>query len=198
MKEFWNERYGVKEYVYGRTPNTFFRQFIDNEKPGMLLLPAEGEGRNAVFAASKGWEVFAVDFSEVARDKALEYAKKNSVLLHYDVADIADWDKEIEVDCVGLIYAHFHVKKRKQLHARLIEKLKSGGTVVLEAFSKKQLNYNSGGPGSLDMLYDLELLKRDFASLKIEFLQERTINLDESVYHRGEASVIQMIAKKIK
>lgn len=52
--EFWNERYSANETVYGDKPNKFFKQFIDTHKPGKILLPAEGEGRNALYAASKG------------------------------------------------------------------------------------------------------------------------------------------------
>lgn len=196
MKEFWNERYAVKDYVYGRTPNTFFKQFIDNETPMTILLPSEGEGRNAVYAASKGWDVFAIDFSEVARKKALQWATENNVSIHYQVSDIADWDEQIEVDCVGLIYAHFHTDIRKGIHHKLIEKLNPGGKIILEAFSKKQISYDTGGPKSLDLLYDTKILKNDFASLHIEFLQERTVNLEEGGYHKGKASVVRMIAKK--
>jgi SAM-dependent methyltransferase len=197
MKEFWNERYAVGEYVYGRTPNTFFRRFIDNETPKTILLPSEGEGRNAVYAASKGWKVYAIDFSEVAREKAMQLADENKVKLHYEVADIVNWNENIKADCIGLIYAHFHTDIRGLLHSKLIEKVNPGGTVILEAFSKKQMNYDSGGPKSLDLLYDPEMLKNDFASLQIEFLQERTVDLDEGGYHSGEASVVRLIAKKL-
>ena len=197
MKEFWNERYAVKEYVYGRVPNTFFKQFIDNETPKSLLLPSEGEGRNAVYAASKGWIVYAIDFSEVAHDKAMKWANENKVKIHYEVADIADWNEKIKVDCIGLIYAHFRASNRESLHHKLIEKLNPGGIVLLETFSKKQLNNDSGGPKSLDLLYDTDILKKDFASLNIEFLQERTVNLDEGGFHRGEANIVRMIAKKL-
>jgi SAM-dependent methyltransferase len=196
MKEFWNERYAVKDYVYGRTPNTFFKQFIDNETPKTILLPSEGEGRNAVYAASKGWNVFAIDFSEVARKKALQWADENNVSLHYQVADIVDWNEKIKTDCVGLIYAHFHADIRENIHHKLIEKVIPGGKIILESFSKKQIGYETGGPKSLDLLYDIEILKNDFASLQIELLQERTVNLVEGDYHRGEASVVRMIAKK--
>ena len=76
MKEMWNQRYAEHELVYGEAPNTFLKAFIDREEPGSILLPAEGEGRNAVYAASMGWEVFAMDFSTVAQEKALRRARQ--------------------------------------------------------------------------------------------------------------------------
>jgi hypothetical protein len=196
MKEFWNERYAVKEFVYGRTPNTFFQEFIDSETPKSILLPSEGEGRNGVYAAGKGWSVYALDFSEVARENELQWADENNVNLHYRVVDITDWNGKIRVDCVALIYAHFHADVRESIHHKLISKLNPGGIIVLEAFSKNQLQYDSGGPKSLDLLYDQEILIKDFASLDIEFLQERIIDLEEGGYHKGGASVVRMIAKK--
>lgn len=196
MKEFWNERYAEKEFYYGRTPNYFFKQYIDNKTSGSLLLPSEGEGRNGVYAAIKGWKVYAIDFSETARNKALRWAEENKVLIHYDVADLDEWDADIRIDSVALIYAHFHSGKREQIHHKLISKLNPGGSVILEAFSKNQLKFYSGGPKSIDMLYDKDLLKNDFASLTMEYIQERTIELDEGNNHRGEASIIRMIAKK--
>ena len=62
MKEFWNERYSQEAYAYGTEPNAFFKSRIDQLSPGKLLLPAEGEGRNAVYAATKGFEVSAYDW----------------------------------------------------------------------------------------------------------------------------------------
>lgn len=196
MKEFWNERYAGREFCYGRAPNSFFKKFIDNETPGSILLPLEGEGRNGVYAAIKGWKVHAIDFSEVARKKAMLLAEENKVKINYEVSDIAEWDEDLTYENIALIYAHFHVRNRLQIHHKLIEKLNPGGSVILEAFSKKQLNFDSGGPQTPDMLYDRDLLKNDFASLTIEFIQEKTVYLDEGKSHKGEASILQMIAKK--
>lgn len=54
MKEFWNDRYGQLEFAYGIEPNVFFKQELDELKEGTILLPAEGEGRNAISTAKKG------------------------------------------------------------------------------------------------------------------------------------------------
>ena len=63
MKEFWNQRYSDSEYAYGKKPNRFFKREIDRLNPGSLFLPGEGEGRNAVYAATKGWNGHALDSS---------------------------------------------------------------------------------------------------------------------------------------
>ena len=72
ISTFWDNRYTENETVYGNEPNIFFREFIDKAIPRSLLLPCEGEGRNAIYAAGKGWLVDAFDFSRVAVQKALD------------------------------------------------------------------------------------------------------------------------------
>ena len=196
MKETWDQRYSEKEYVYGRMPNAFLKNFIDNEPPAGILLPGEGEGRNAVYAAEKGWQVYAVDLSEAGKEKALSWARENKVVIDYQVADLVEWDAPLTVDCVAIVYTHFEPEFRTMIHHKLIDKLAPGGFFIMEVFSKKQINYDSGGPNNIEMLYDEKLLKEDFKSLKIDFLQERVIDLDEGRFHRGEASIIRMIAKK--
>ena len=74
MNHFWDLRYDVGDYVYGTQPNHYFREILSSMSPGRLLLAGEGEGRNAVYAASLGWEVFAFDISMVAKKKAMELA----------------------------------------------------------------------------------------------------------------------------
>jgi phosphoribosyl-ATP pyrophosphohydrolase len=196
MKDFWNERYARKEYIYGRVPNEFFKNFIDKHEPmGSLLLPAEGEGRNAVYAAIKGWQVWATDFSEEARKKAVAWAQHNNVEIAYEVADLNFWDTEFNFDAIALIYMHLPPELRTRVHKKLIGKLKPGGVIILEAFSKKQTEYGSGGPSDTQLLYSTDILRDDFAGLKIDYIQERLVDLDEGFFHSGEASVIRMIAK---
>lgn len=199
MKDFWDSRYGEeKEFVYGKEPNVFFADQLGNIPPGKLLLPCEGEGRNAVFAAALGWEVDAIDFSDAAREKALAFAKDSGVNMKYYLAEIESFKAPSEFyDAVGLVYAHFHSAKRKQIHAHLLSLLKPGGWVIMEAFSKKQMPYKSGGPKDEEMLYDLKSIKEDFQSLKKIIFQEMMIELDEGDYHRGKAMVVRFVGKKI-
>jgi len=78
-KEQWDSRYSEAEYVYGVEPNHYLRNFLEGRPPGKILFPAEGEGRNAVYAALLGWEVEAFDQSEKGREKALRLASRKNV-----------------------------------------------------------------------------------------------------------------------
>ncbi|WP_296620416.1 bifunctional 2-polyprenyl-6-hydroxyphenol methylase/3-demethylubiquinol 3-O-methyltransferase UbiG [Marivirga sp.] len=197
MIEFWNERYAKDEFIYGTEPNEFLREQLENLPKGKIILPCDGEGRNAVFAAKLGWEVNAFDFSSSAKEKAKALAKQESVSLNYEVADIHEKDfKENSVDVVALIYAHFPEKLRKIAHQKAVKWLKPGGRLILEAFNPNQLDNNTGGPKSIDMLYTESMLRDDFQDLKIEKLESLDTNLSEGDFHKGKADVIRLIAVK--
>jgi cyclopropane fatty-acyl-phospholipid synthase-like methyltransferase len=197
MKEFWEKRYQYNAYAYGEEPNLFFKEQLDQLQPGKLLLPFEGEGRNAVYAASKGWEVIAFDFSEAGKKKALQLANKHGVNIDYCVSSWEAFDFQAKTyNVIALIYAHLPEEKRRLLHAKAAESLKEGGTLLLEAFTKKQLGNSSGGPQQLEALFDTDGLKKDFSDMRILSLKEETIQLNEGEFHNGKAEVIRLVAKK--
>lgn len=195
---FWDERFKDKDYIYGERPNLYFEACLSKLKPGKLLLPAEGEGRNAVFAAKKGWDVTAVDNSEVGRKKALQLAQKEGVDFEYHFGDVAEFDFGTEnYDAIGLVFMHLPPEIRYKTHQKLVKSLKKGGVLIAAFFNKDQIHLNSGGPKDVDMLYDLALLRKDFSSLKE--LEGKTLKerLDEGKYHQGTAELLHFRAAKI-
>ena len=196
-EKFWDERYSAPHYVYGTEPNEYFKEELQKLTAGKLLLPGEGEGRNAVYAAKNGWIVFANDFSIQAREKALKLAKENGVEINYEVfpADEAEYP-ENEFDAAALIFVHFPPTKRKKVHKAVIRSLKPGGVLIIEAFSKKQIKNSSGGPKDEEALYMLEDFQEDFEALRTELLKEKHIELREGAFHTGPADVIRFRAFK--
>lgn len=199
MEEFWNQRYSSKDYAYGEAPNEFFKQSLINlPEKGKILMPADGEGRNGVFAAREGWQVTAFDISSEGRKKALQLAGKFSVSIDYQLKGFDEVDFPDEsFDAVGLIFAHSPAEKRPLYHQKVVRWLKPGGVVILEGYAKAQLGKPSGGPPSLSMLFSEEELRSDFSSLKELDIWYEEVVLEEGLYHRGEASVIRMIGKKV-
>jgi len=198
MKALWNERYGNDDYVYGKEPNQFFAQQLQQRMPGTIVLPCEGEGRNAVFAASLGWNVIAFDQSELGKDKAMLLAKEKKVNIQYTVSDALAMDlPENSVELVTFIYAHFPSNIRQAIHRKAIQWLKPGGSIILEAFNPTQLNKRSGGPKDISMLYTQEMLAVDFEVLKLTLHTTETIELQEGKLHQGLANVIRLIGVKI-
>lgn len=196
MKSFWDERYAAPEYVYGETPNAFFKAQLEKLSPGRLLLPCEGEGRNAVYAAQMGWEVEAFDQSEMGREKALRLAERKGVHFNYQ---ICDWSEAsypaASFDAIALIFAHLPAAIRSTAHQQLLPYLKPGGMLILEGFNPRQLQFQTGGPKDPAMLFTEATLRQDFAELELLELYETEEELDEGPYHSGRAAVIRLVGK---
>jgi len=202
MKEFWDERYRNEAYVYGEKPNEYLKETLARFTPGKILFPAEGEGRNAVYAAKLGWHVFAFDQSIEEKKKAIKLAEKNKVNIHYDVCEFGEANyPPNEFDAIALIFAHFPEDKKEAYHRKLIPWLKPGGVIILEAFSKKHIQFNSvneraGGPRDIGMLYSVEEVKTWFEGFEFIELYETETELNEGLFHVGRSAVVRCIAKK--
>ena len=193
-REMWDQRYASEEYVYGTAPNLFFEQTLRDLTPGTLLLPAEGEGRNAVFAAGCGWKVSAFDQSVEARSKALKLAAEKGVEIDYTIGDLEHYSFPEELfDAIALIFVHMPGSKRRALHRKFAGMLKPGGTLILAGFAREQVAYSSGGPKDESMLFSLEELKQDFEGLEIRLAEHLETELSEGDHHKGTASVIHML-----
>lgn len=197
MNDFWNERFGTKEYAYGEQPNLFLKQELGNLTPGKILFPAEGEGRNAVYAASLGWNVMAFDPSIEGKKKAELLAQKKRVQIEYIINNYENisFQKE-QFDCIVLVFAHMHQLKRDEYHNKLMTFLKPGGTLILEGFSKKQIDKTTGGPRNIEMLFSEQELQKDFNSFSELSIVETNRKLEEGSFHKGDASVIQVLGIK--
>ena len=161
MENFWDNRFKSNEYAYGTLPNSFYKSAIESYKlKGKILLPAEGEGRNAVYAAQQGLQVYAFDTSIEGKNKAMKLAERNNVSIKYEVGEFFELDliKE-KFDVAALIFAHFSPEILPVYHKKVIDLLKPGGIVIIEGFSKNHLKYQennpfAGGPKDLEMLFD--------------------------------------------
>lgn len=202
MSQKWDERYKGDEFAYGKAPNAFFKEQLSKLQPGSILMPADGEGRNGVFAAQSAWKVTSCDFSIEGRSKALQLAKENQVTLEYIVGDLEQLSFDIEAfDAIGLIYAHFPAEKKSAFHKKLSAYLKVGGLIIFEAFSKAHLQYAKldpkvGGQMGIDTLFSKEELLEDFKNYEVLLLQEEEIFLNEGKFHNGKGSVIRFIGRK--
>jgi SAM-dependent methyltransferase len=202
MSQKWNERYKAPEFAYGKEPNEFFKEWLPKFEPGSILMPADGEGRNGVFAARLGWKVTSFDLSAEGQLKALQLAKENHVTLEYIVGDFEQLNFEREAfDAIGLVYAHFPAEKKSLFHRKLNDYLKPGGIIIFEAFSKNHLHFKKldpkvGGPKDINELYDKAELLTDFENYEIVMLEEEEILLNEGQYHIGRGSVIRFVGRK--
>jgi len=203
MKDFWNSRFASSSYAYGKKPNKFVKDALDKlDLKGKILFPADGEGRNSVYAAKKGLDVFAFDISTEGQKKALALAKEENVSIKYEIINIEDLTLDNEsFDTAVLVFAHFPPHLRKIYHRKIAEIIKPGGILILQGFSKdnyrlKQSNSLVGGPNNIDMLFSIEELKDDFFNFEFLELKKELVILREGSFHKTESSVIGLIAAK--
>jgi len=199
----WNERYRNEAYAFGEGPNLYLKAQLEKLIPGTILFAAEGEGRNAVFAASLRWKSLAFDISAEGKNKANRLAKKHNVTIDYYVGELPELNFHAnQFDAIALIYAHFPAGIKSSYHQLLATLVRKGGIIIFEGFSKKHLDYNSknpqvGGPKDLDSLFSIEELKSDFSNFEIIELIETEIELNEGLYHLGKGSVVRFVGRKM-
>ncbi len=197
MKETWNTRYAGTDFIYGTEPNQFLKYELSKITPGKILFLGEGEGRNAVYAATLGWDVDAVDYSASGKIKAETLATEKGVKINYFVDDLSTYTPEQNYyNAVVLIYLHLEEELREKVHQNALASLKPGGKIIFEAFEKEQLKNNSGGPKSIELLYSLQDIVEDFIDLDFEKLSKEKIVLNEGKGHEGEAIVIRFVGVK--
>lgn len=198
----WDDRYREEEFAYGEEPNEFLKEQLEKLAAGSILFPAEGEGRNAVFAARLGWDVSAFDISSEGLKKAQILAEKNHVKIDYQVGELENLGYSVEqFDAIALIYAHFPAEIKSQLHRQLDRYLRPDGTIIFEAFSKTHLEFlakdpRMGGPKDIGSLFSIDEIKADFPNYDALELAEAEIDLSEGIYHVGKGSVIRFVGRK--
>lgn len=197
-KTFWDERFGEPGFMYGDQPNDFLKSQSFLLKPsGRILCLAEGEGRNAVYLASQGYDVTCVDFSAAGLTKTAQLAEAKGVHVETVCADLTHYDIHAGTwDGIVMIFGHFDNPLRLSLYQRIAAGLKKGGKVLMEVYSTDQLALGTGGPKSLEYLYSKEELEVAFKSFSTVSIQEVRREIHEGEYHNGLSVTIQVIATK--
>lgn len=193
----WDQRYSSNTYAYGTEPNDFLVAMYHKLPKGKVLCLAEGEGRNAVWLAQQGHDVTAVDSSEVGLQKAKKLAKVRGVKIKTVHTDLSDFEiQEKSWDVIVSIFCHIPSELRKIVHQQCVKGLRTGGMILLEAYTPLQLRYNSGGPSSADLMMDVPSLSTEFGTLKFFHLQENVRQINEGHFHQGSGAVVQLLARK--
>ena len=197
QQEFWNGKFSKADYFYGTKANEFLDSNISllkNHKK--LLCLGEGEGRNAIFFAKNGFEVSAIDASNLGLEKLQNRAIEEKLDIKTVCMDLNDWTVLEKYDVIVASYLHMFKNEREELFKKIENSLSSNGYFIGEFFSTKQLSFNSGGPKDLDLLYTIEDFENYFNLCKKNITEEIVI-LDEGIGHQGEACVIRVVIQKI-
>jgi SAM-dependent methyltransferase len=196
-KEFWDERYGREDFVYGTQPNDHVAAMAHHIPPGPVLCLAEGEGRNAVFLAQRGHAVTAIDLSPVGLAKAQALAASRGVSITTQAVDLAAYTIAPNA-WAGIVstWGHLPPALRRRVNRQVVAGLQPGGVFILEAYTPDQLRHNTGGPKDPDLLMTLAALREELAGL--DFLVGRELERDvtEGAFHTGIGAVVQVCARK--
>lgn len=193
----WDERYSADEYAYGKEPNDFLREHARLLPMGRVMCLAEGEGRNAVYLAEQGYQVVAVDSSSAGLKKAGQLAAERDVKIETHHIDLEFFDLGHEQwDGIVSIFCHLPPTLRQKVHAQVVQGLKPGGVLLLEAYTPRQLEFKTGGPAVAEMTMTRDSLIQELEGLDIIELDELDREVHEGPYHNGMGAVVQLIARK--
>lgn len=179
---FWDDVFRKGEVAFNKDASKLLQYAIIDRKPGSAIDLGMGEGRNAVFLASKGWQVTGVDFSE----EAVKQAKVRAAAAHLPLTAVIDDLDRFDLgrsrwDLIALFYMHawFHESKRN-VPPRLMEALRPGGLLVIEGYA--------GGKGD----FQTNELLRSFSALKVVHYEDVP---DEADWDPGRKSrIVRFIA----
>jgi SAM-dependent methyltransferase len=171
----WNNRYAAKELVWGTDPNRFAAEALADAAPDRALDLACGEGRNAIWLATLGWQVTGVDFSDVAIERATKLAGARGVEVDFRVADATEFrDEPGSRSLVVISYMQVPRDDRRAVLANAAAALAPGGRLFMIGHALRNLEDGHGGPSSPKVLWDPEALRDDVeaAGLRIERCDE--------------------------
>ena len=197
--QFWDERYATDGYIFGTAPNVFLASQAGLIRSGMRTLAiADGEGRNGVWLAEQGAHVHAVDVSPVALEKARKLAEERRVTVEFEQADVLNWDwPEATYNLVVAIFIQFAPPPGcDRIIAGIRRTLKSGGLLILQGYTPKQLEFGTGGPPNAANMYTADLLRKWFGDWDITHLSEHESFINEGSHHHGMSALVDLVARK--
>lgn len=168
---FWDERYAKAAAegaaVWSIEPNAWIAQVTGSLPPGEAIDLAAGEGRNALWLASRGWSVTAVDFSATGLSIGRGRAEESGLALDWVTADATSWVSPTPVDLVVVAYLQLPAEQLTAAIANAILSLAFGGTLALIGHDSENLEHGAGGPKDPSMLLDLEVVRAAASGLDI-------------------------------
>jgi 2-polyprenyl-3-methyl-5-hydroxy-6-metoxy-1,4-benzoquinol methylase len=168
----WDERYGEGR-MWSIEPNAFFAEIVNGlvGEGRRAVDLACGEGRNALWLATQGWEVTAVDFSAVAVERGRAYGSEHGIDVEWVVADLSTWDLGRQRwDLVAHVYLHWGADQREPFLDRCAAGVAPGGHLVVIGHDLTNIEHGHGGPQDPAVLTTPEALHRRFeaAGLTVE------------------------------
>lgn len=177
----WNERYSSTDLVWSAGPNAFLAAEVTDLVPGRALDLACGEGRNALWLAEQGWDVTAVDFAEVGLAKGRRFEAERGLTVDWHLADITGWRPDVSFDLIVIFYLQLPAAEMTTVLAMAAGALAPGGTFLLVAHDRSNLDAGHGGPSDVAVLPTPDTVVAAIAGLEIDkaLVVERPVDTPE-------------------
>lgn len=160
----WNKRYAQADQLWSGDPHPQLTDLVAGLRPGTALEVACGEGADAVWLAEQGWDVVAVDFSDVAIERARRAAQERGLSIQFLVGDLADWTPPSSFDLIVEFYLHMDPDRRVGLHRRLAEHLTVGGHMAVVGHHPDHVGPDRPGPPRENCFTPIDI-QQDFNGL---------------------------------
>ena len=183
----WDQRYSASELVWSREPNQFVAGELADLPAGSAVDLAAGEGRNAIWLATRGWSATAVDFSQVALDKGARLAADAGIDVTWVCADATTWHAPAPVDLVVMAYFQVPADERRRAVRNAATMLRTGGTLLLVAHDTTNLTEGTGGPQDPAVLMSADDVLDDLSGIDVEVVRAERVAREVSPgdEHRG-------------
>jgi cyclopropane fatty-acyl-phospholipid synthase-like methyltransferase len=197
-KKVWDERFRKNGFLFGEEPNQYLVSQATKLAKGRALLIADGEGRNSVWLAKRGFDVDAFDISSEAVAKALAFAGRAGVQVNYYCCEYRDFDWQANHydSVIGIFFQFASPSMRSDLFLRMSQCLKPGGSLLIQGYTPKQLEYKTGGPGKLDHLYVESTIKEGFPGYDWLDFRLYEDELSEGEGHSGRSALLGALGRK--
>ena len=173
--EGWNRRYATSELVWTAEPNRFLVQAVERLTPARALDLAAGEGRNAVWLARRGWDVTAIDFSDVGLDKARKLAESAGVTVKLVCAD-ATQPIDGAFDLVVVLYLQLPADDRRRAYRNAADAVAPGGTLLIVGHDTTNLTDGVGGPQDPAVLFTAADVVADLEGTGLAIARAETVH----------------------
>ena len=184
----WDEKYQEAAHLHWpATPNIFVADRLRDATPGRGLDLAAGEGRNAIWLASLGWRMTAVDFSQVAVNRGIAQGSD----VDFVVADALEWEPDARFDLILIAYLHLQSAEYERVVHRAKEWLEPRGELFMIGHDVSNIEHGWGGPQYPEILWDVHEMVGWMEGLSIVEAQvvRRPVETDEGRMFARDALV---------
>jgi SAM-dependent methyltransferase len=168
-RDTWDARYAATDTLWSFEPNRFLVRETEGLAPGRALDLACGEGRNALWLASRGWSATGVDFSRVALDRGRAVADQRGLAVEWIAADLLAWTPPPRAyDLVAVLYLQLRRAQVAAVIRGAAAAVAPGGVLLVVAHDSSNLAEGHGGPQDPALLYTPDDVTAELGDLRVE------------------------------